>query len=342
MANNKTGLSYYSVDTDRYMDIRIKRLKKDHGCRGLAVYDYLLCEVYRVRGCFAAWDESTAFDVAEYLGLKESNVSEIVKYCGAVGLFDKELLSRGIITSASIQRRYLEMCSRARRKEIKIPEECRILTEESPIPPQFCDKVKKSKDITPYVVISSSSSPSGARAREGENSEFPKNDGITACAQEVDRKSEYLTPEKSCAKKVPPAPLPDGTYEYIPATAIADYLIGEEGWIESLCMNKHLDRAYVEQKIREYAADVQNSGETAKDKRDCKRHFNNWLRKNQQYEQNQRIANYEPRPATNRPYGGDMSIDEFDRATRDRVARRLDAGRVQEMGIDGGGVVESF
>lgn len=145
MANNKVGLSYYSVDTDRYMDIRIKRLKKDYGCRGLAVYDYILCEVYRVRGCFTEWDESTAFDVAEYLGLKESNVAEIVKYCGVVGLFDEELLSRGIITSASIQRRYLEMCSRAKRKNIKIPEVCHIIPEESGIIPEVCRKVKKSK-----------------------------------------------------------------------------------------------------------------------------------------------------------------------------------------------------
>lgn len=153
MANNKVGLSYYSVDTDRYMDIRIKRLKKDYGCRGLAVYDYILCEVYRVRGCFIEWDESTAFDVAEYLGLKESNVTEIVKYCGVVGLFDEELLSRGIITSVSIQRRYLEMCSRAKRKNIKIPEVCRIITEESGKTPEVCRKVKKSKvkDITTSI-----------------------------------------------------------------------------------------------------------------------------------------------------------------------------------------------
>ena len=79
MANNKTGLNYYNVDTDRYMDIRIRRLVKDHGCRGIAVYDYLLCEAYRVQGCFVAWDEETAFNVAEYLRLKESNVLEIVK-----------------------------------------------------------------------------------------------------------------------------------------------------------------------------------------------------------------------------------------------------------------------
>lgn len=148
MASNRTGLSYYSVDTDRYMDIRIRRLVKDHGCRGLAVYDYLLCEVYRVQGCFVAWDEVTAFNVAEYLGLKESNVFEIVRYCGDVGLFNKELLSRGVITSASIQRRYLEMCNRSKRKIAKIPEECRIIPEESQKTPEVCGKERKERNIS--------------------------------------------------------------------------------------------------------------------------------------------------------------------------------------------------
>ena len=126
MANTKTGLSYYTVDCDRYQDRRIKRLKKDFNCIGPAVYDYILCEIYRVQGCFLAWDDNTAFDVAEYFGLKESTVHEVVRYCASVGLFDKELLLRGIITSASIQRRYMEMCTRARRKNIVIPEAYRL------------------------------------------------------------------------------------------------------------------------------------------------------------------------------------------------------------------------
>ena len=32
MANNKTGLNYYNVDTDRYMDIRIRRLVQGACC----------------------------------------------------------------------------------------------------------------------------------------------------------------------------------------------------------------------------------------------------------------------------------------------------------------------
>ncbi|WP_444100153.1 DUF4373 domain-containing protein [Alistipes putredinis] len=158
MANIRGGLSYYSVDTDRYLDIRIRRLVKAFGCDGIAVYDYLLCNIYRVKGCFAAWDESTAFNVAEYLRLKESVVLEIVRYCGVVGLFNKELLSRGIITSAAIQRRYIDTCIRAKRKNLEIPEFCRILPEEtaklpeeSPNTPEFCREVKKSIISSPYV-----------------------------------------------------------------------------------------------------------------------------------------------------------------------------------------------
>lgn len=152
MANTKTGLLYYTSDTSRFRDdLRIKRLKKDMGCDGYAVYEYILNEIYRVGGCFLVWDESTAFDVAEYWGLKETKVNEIVRYCCAVGLFDKALLSNGnVLTSSSIQSRYVQMCIRAKRKDIRIPEqfnilpeESRKLLEESRKIPEVCRKVGK-------------------------------------------------------------------------------------------------------------------------------------------------------------------------------------------------------
>lgn len=153
MANIKTSLDFYRVDTNRYQDIRIKRLKKVFRGNGIAVYDYILCEIYRVRGCYIVWDESTVFDVAEYFDLKESQVREIVNYCCSVGLFDRELLASGsVLTSSAIQRRYIEMCTAAKRKEIIIPEQYRIppetspiIPEESPIVQPVCRKEKESK-----------------------------------------------------------------------------------------------------------------------------------------------------------------------------------------------------
>jgi hypothetical protein len=72
-----------------------------------------------------------------------------------VGLFDKELLSRGVVTSAAIQRRYLDMCFRAKRQNPIIPEKYRIIPEESQIITEECpitveespqSKVNKSKE----------------------------------------------------------------------------------------------------------------------------------------------------------------------------------------------------
>lgn len=293
MANNKTGLNYYNVDTDRYMDIRIRRLVKDHGCRGLAVYDYLLCEVYRVQGCFVVWDEVTAFNVAEYLGLKESNVLEIVRYCGAVGLFDKELLSRGIITSASIQRRYIEMCNRSKRKIAEIPEECRIIPEESPKTPEVWTQRKKERNISTTTTT----------AREDlDDSEDSVNDFSA-------------TPEKGCAEKVPPQ-VPPGTYSLVPIGELAEWMKSETAWIEQLCINMHKDPEYIKRKIDEFAAHCANNGETAKDKGDCKRHFNNWLRKVEQQPNNNYTNGKRTYNKTEPP-----SADELDRAIAEGFAR---------------------
>jgi hypothetical protein len=119
----KTGFNYYCVDTDIYQDRKIKRLKKRCGCVGMCVYQYILCEVFRVRGYMLEWDDDTIFDIAECFGLEEAEVLEAVEYMAEVGLFDSAKLAQGVITSASIQRRYYEMSDKAKRKGATIPSE---------------------------------------------------------------------------------------------------------------------------------------------------------------------------------------------------------------------------
>ena len=50
-------------------------------------------------------------------------------------------------------------------------------------------------------------------------------------------------------------------------------------WMEAFCMNNHMDPEAVKRRIDEFEAHCIDNGETAKDKRDCIRHFNNWMRK---------------------------------------------------------------
>lgn len=151
---NKKGFAYYNTDTDRYQDVKIKKLKKQFKGDGVSVYDYILCEIYRVKGHFIVWDESTAFDVAEYWDLKETTVNEIVNYCCYVGLFNKELLvSESILTSLSIQNRFKEMSVRAKRKDVIIQEKHSIIPEGyiklpevlPKLPEVFC-RVEKSRE----------------------------------------------------------------------------------------------------------------------------------------------------------------------------------------------------
>lgn len=118
----RNGLTYYQADTDRFQDIKIKRLKKRYGCEGYAVFNYVQNEIYRVEGCFIYFDEDQAFDCAEYWNLTEERVLEIINFCAEISLFDRTIWKQqGILTSAYIQGKYAEICRRAK-KRIIIPE----------------------------------------------------------------------------------------------------------------------------------------------------------------------------------------------------------------------------
>jgi hypothetical protein len=130
MANNKRGFDYYNIKTDRYLDIRIKRLKREYKCDGIAIYDYILCEIYRVKGYYVEWSEHFLFDIDDYFGITEKRITEIVKYCTEIGLFNKEVFEKNsIVTSQAIQNRFLEMSKRAKRLNYYIDESIN-LTEE--------------------------------------------------------------------------------------------------------------------------------------------------------------------------------------------------------------------
>jgi hypothetical protein len=201
MANNKTGLSYYNIDTDRYLDEKIKRLRKNFGCTGLAVYDYILCEIYRDKGCFLVWGENTAFDVADYLGLKETSVMEIVHYCANVGLFDKELLRCGngknstllsdcgsnellrigsVLSSRSIQQRYYDICCKSKRKKINIPTEIMLISiqnsgslpQNSGILPQNSGSLPQNSGSLPQSKVKKSKVKNPPNPLKGDDSDF--------------------------------------------------------------------------------------------------------------------------------------------------------------------------
>lgn len=118
----RKGFEYYRAETDRFRDIKIRKLRKEHSCAGYAIYQYVLNEIYRVEGCYIRFTQDELFDCAEYWNMREEEVLRIINYCTETGLFNAGIWKQyGILTGHSIQIRYVSMCQAAKRKTV-IPE----------------------------------------------------------------------------------------------------------------------------------------------------------------------------------------------------------------------------
>lgn len=166
----KAGFDYISEETDHFQDLKIKKLKRRYKGNGYAVWKYINSQIFRDKGYFVTFDEECILDVAEYWGLDEVEVIEIVTYCLQINLYSGAIFDKfNILTSAGIQRRFLKWSDLAKRKnakvpekhrceddgEIKLPEEMAKVPEEIEIIPEKIDvkesKVKESKEPVKYV-----------------------------------------------------------------------------------------------------------------------------------------------------------------------------------------------
>lgn len=137
----KKGLEYFPMDIDMFQDIRIRKLIKYQGGASVSVYTLLLCLIYK-DGYYMRWDNELPFIVSEITGLEEKHISEVIKCCLSIGLFDKNLYEKEkVLTSRSIQQRYCNI-KRLNKRLARI-DEYRLI-EEPPMPP-----AKKPQEGTP-------------------------------------------------------------------------------------------------------------------------------------------------------------------------------------------------
>lgn len=109
----KQGLEYFSFDTDFFSDVKIRRISRACGPASTSILICLLCNIYRDKGYYIAWDENLPFVVADTIGTTEGAVEEVIKKAIQVGFFDKELFDKyKILTSNGIQTRFKSAVSR--------------------------------------------------------------------------------------------------------------------------------------------------------------------------------------------------------------------------------------
>ncbi len=127
----KTGLDYFPFDVDFFSDKKIKRLRASYGNDGVAVYIYLLCEIYRC-GYYVEFDEDLILDISDELNITTNAITQIMNY-----LFSRSLLVEiesklavpvKVITAASVQRRY-QAAKKGAKRDVDVAAEFWVLKE---------------------------------------------------------------------------------------------------------------------------------------------------------------------------------------------------------------------
>lgn len=81
MARSKNdGLKYFPLNCDFFSNRKIRKLKNRFGNDGVAVYLYILCEVYRTKGYYMIWDEDVPYDIASDLNISHDLTEQIIAF----------------------------------------------------------------------------------------------------------------------------------------------------------------------------------------------------------------------------------------------------------------------
>ena len=115
----KDGLDYFPLDVTFFTDPKIKILKARYGVDGIAVYVYLLCEIYRV-GYYIQLNEDSIYIFSDDLKMSAEKVMQVLNFLLERSLFSSKLFqSDKVLTSAGIQKRFqLAVKERAKKNPI--------------------------------------------------------------------------------------------------------------------------------------------------------------------------------------------------------------------------------
>ena len=117
----KKGLEYFPLDVDIFEDDKLFDVQNDYGPLGEIIYIRLLCLVYR-NGYYYQFEslDKLAAMMIRSIGNRwtkdKKTVKEVILYLAKINLFSSELMHRNVITSRSIQERYLLAVERRQSK----------------------------------------------------------------------------------------------------------------------------------------------------------------------------------------------------------------------------------
>lgn len=144
MGTFKDGLEYFSLDTDFLNDKKIRYLRGNFGVKGVYIYMYLLCCIYRDKGYYISVEPDDFLLMSQDIGegVGSGLIQEVILECLKRGLFNEPVYKRfHILTSEGIQKRYIR--SKAKNENIFIYQEYWLLdsTDKKVVPAGILNKI---------------------------------------------------------------------------------------------------------------------------------------------------------------------------------------------------------
>ena len=225
----KSGIDYFPLDVTLFSDPKIKKLKARYGVDGIAVYIYLLCEIYR-SGYYIQLDEDSIYIFSDDLKMSSAKVMQVLNFLLERSLFERTLFqSDKVLTSAGIQRRF-QMAVKERAKKNPIQAEGFWLLGE--------------EDTEPFIKVNSFLNNSGKpKDNSGKKRDFSREESLKESKEKErkENKSKYISPElqSSPGNPVYELPLVDGTMHPVWQQDIEKFGQLYPGWIRTRKTGKH-------------------------------------------------------------------------------------------------------
>lgn len=118
----EAGLDYFPKMVNFYEDDKIFDLLDRYGPLGVTVYDCILCIVYR-HGYYAEIPlDKLSKMITKMIGNKwvknQKAVVQVVHFCSEIGLLDDDLMTKNIITSVGIQKRFYKVAVKLMKRRL--------------------------------------------------------------------------------------------------------------------------------------------------------------------------------------------------------------------------------
>lgn len=146
----KMGLAYFPFSTALFDDLKLIDVQLKYGPVGEVIYLRLLCLIYENGYYLEADLDVVAAKIIKSIGSRwvsnKKLVVQVIHSLADAGLIDKDLLAKGVLTSGSIQKRWLEALKRRRVQidkynliDVVEKKNDREALESAPTPPNSCN-----------------------------------------------------------------------------------------------------------------------------------------------------------------------------------------------------------